>query len=86
MPEYINKQQTLEKAKTLQGETFGSVLIVNEIEKTDGIDIVFCKECKYHKTHTCAITGEQTIFCDYSTTHEVVEPTHYCSYEKRGEK
>ena len=47
MPEYINKQELLEKAKEHQNNPFGISVLIAEIEKADGVDIVFCKECKY---------------------------------------
>ena len=42
-----------------------------------------CEKCKYRKTHTCAITGTVTLFCDYGEKPVVVEPTHYCGYGER---
>lgn len=48
MPEYINKQQILEKAKSLQGNLFGAVAIVREIEKADVVEVPCkCEECKH---------------------------------------
>ena len=44
---YINKQQILDRAKSLQGSPFGAVAIVQRIENAEGVDIVFCKECKH---------------------------------------
>ena len=44
---YIEKEPLLEKAKSLQGNLFGAVAIVREIENADGVDIVFCNECKH---------------------------------------
>lgn len=39
MPEYINKQEILEKAKSHQGSPFGASLIIREIEKADTVEI-----------------------------------------------
>ena len=47
----------------------------------DYVKVVRCSECKYRITHTCAITGIKTLFCDYAYGNKpVVEPTHYCGY------
>lgn len=40
MPEHINKQQLLKKAKSHQGNPFGVPLIIAEIEKADAVDLV----------------------------------------------
>ena len=47
MPEYINKQEILEKAKSHQGNPFGIPAIIKAIENTKGVEIVRCKDCKY---------------------------------------
>lgn len=52
-----------------------------ELTTTDVAEVVRCKDCKYRITHTCAITGIKTLFCDYAYGNKpVVEPTHYCGY------
>ena len=53
--------------------------------KADFVEVVRCEECKYRKTHTCAITGTKTLFCDYGVKPVVVEPTHYCGYGERSD-
>lgn len=45
-----------------------------------------CKKCKYHTTHTCAITGIETMFCEYGVKPVPVKPTHYCGYGERRQK
>ena len=47
------------------------------------VEVVRCEKCKYRTTHTCAITGIKTLFCDYGNKPVVVEPTHYCGYGER---
>ena len=42
-----------------------------------------CEKCKYKRTHTCAITGIKTFFCDYGVNPVAVEPTHFCGYGER---
>ena len=52
--------------------------------KADFVEVVRCEKCKYCVTHTCAITGIKTLFCDYGEKPAMVHPTHFCSYgEKR---
>lgn len=51
--------------------------------KADFVEVVRCEKCKYRITHTCAITGTKTLFCDYGEKPVVVEPTHYCGYGER---
>ena len=83
MPEYINKQELLEKAKSIQGKLWGDVLIVNAIENADGVDIVFCKECKHYTQK--GISG----VCKVYSTNQVegiVLKDHFCSYGERREK
>ena len=41
MPEYINKQQILEKAKQHQNSPFAASLIIAEIEKAEGVEVNF---------------------------------------------
>lgn len=86
---YIEKEPLLEKAKSLQGNLFGAVAIVREIEKADGIDIVFCKECKYSDKGVC--THIENITHSYDCDDNVydhyiyVSPEHFCSYGVRGD-
>lgn len=57
MPEYINKQQILEKAKKHLNNPFGASLIIAEIEKADE-DLVRCKDCKdYAENILCIGVG-----------------------------
>lgn len=42
---YIKKQPLLDKCKSLAKSPFASALMLAEIEKAEGTDIVFCKEC-----------------------------------------
>ena len=51
--------------------------------QADFVEVVRCEICKYCKTHTCAITGKETLFCDYGNTPVAVEPEHFCSYGER---
>ena len=51
--------------------------------KSDFVEVVRCEKCKYSIIHTCAITGIETLFCDYGNIPVAVEPTHFCSYGKR---
>lgn len=48
--------------------------------KADYAEVVRCEKCKYRTTHTCAITGIKTLFCEYGEKPFAVEPTHYCGY------
>ena len=47
------------------------------------VEAIRCRACKYSKIHTCAITGTETLFCDYGEKPVAVEPTHYCGYGER---
>lgn len=49
----------------------------------DVVEVCRCGNCKYCTTHTCAITGIKTLFCEYGNKPVVVEPTHYCGYGER---
>ena len=51
--------------------------------KADFVEVVRCEKCKYCVTHTCAITGIKTLFCDYGEKPAMVHPTHFCSYGKK---
>ena len=49
MPEYIERESLLEKAKELSGGSFSTPLIISAIEdapKVDVVEVVRCKECK----------------------------------------
>ena len=52
--------------------------------KADFVEVVRCGKCKYCVTHTCAITGIKTLFCDYGEKPAMVHPTHFCSYGERA--
>ena len=52
--------------------------------KADFVEVVRCEKCKYCVTHTCAITGIKTLFCDYGEKPAMVHPTHFCSYGERA--
>lgn len=56
---------------------------LNMQSTADVVEVVRCKDCIYRKIHTCAITGIETLFCDYGQKPVAVEPTHYCSYGER---
>ena len=93
MPEYINKQELLEKAKSLQGKLWGDVLIVNAIENAEGVDIVFCKECEYWQKYNNTAGAGDCLRKEYSFTYgnertfnPITMPTHFCSYGERKEK
>ena len=47
---YIKKQPLLDKCKSLAGGAFSTPLIIEAIEKAEGLDIVFCKECIHRST------------------------------------
>lgn len=94
MAEYIKRETLLkavEKMDRLDKETNtnyeydkeGYILLIQNAPTADVAEVVRCGKCKYHKTHTCAITGIETLFCDYGNTPVAVEPTHYCSYGER---
>ena len=57
-----------------------------EIHSEDVEEVCRCEKCKFKKIHTCAITGVETLFCDYGATPVAVEPNHYCGYGERGEE
>ena len=73
---------------TLENE-WGYEGMREDLEKLPTADVVEvpcrCEKCKYCITHTCAITGIKTLFCDYEgiTKPFVVEPTHFCGYGER---
>ena len=54
-----------------------------ELPTADVVEVARCEKCKYRKTHTCAITGIETLFCDYGDKPIAVQPTHFCSYGER---
>ena len=54
-----------------------------KIPTADVVEVVRCEKCNYRITHTCPITGTETLFCDYGKKPVAVEPTHYCSYGER---
>ena len=89
MAKYYNAETLLEFVKqntpNIDGETTMECVerAIKEAPTADVVEVVRCKKCKCVKTHTCPITGIKTLFCDYSTTPEVVEPTHYCGYGER---
>ena len=83
--DYISKSELVGNLDRFAPEHF-IPLIRTLIEKqptADVVEVVRCGKCKYHMTHTCAITGIETLFCDYGNTPVAVEPTHYCSYGER---
>ena len=92
MPEYINKQELLDKVKSSQGKTFGDALIVAEIENADGVDIVFCKDCKkFIKKGEEFLNNDIFGVCEKSRTGffddgEEVYGNDFCSYGERKEK
>lgn len=51
--------------------------------KSEVVEVVRCKHCSYRKTHICAITGAQTLFCDYWDKPYPIEEEHYCGYGTR---
>ena len=55
-----------------------------EAPTADVVEVVRCEKCKYCVTHTCAITGIKTLFCDYGEKPAMVHPTHFCSYGERA--
>ena len=57
---YIVKELLLEKAKRLQGNPFGAVAIVREIEKVDAFEIVRCKDCIYCENMKCTELKDNT--------------------------
>ena len=92
MPEYINKQQILEKAKSLQRNLFGAVAIVREIEKADGLDLVMCSQCKHWKR----ICKDPLFGKDYGYCHNndfpfmcegrpATSEDDFCCYGERGD-
>ena len=80
MPEYINKQELLEKAKEHQNNPFGISVLIAEIENAKGVDIVFCKECKHW-------VNEHGGFCSasYGLSEINNENQDFCSYGERRE-
>lgn len=82
MPEYINKQQILEKAREHQNNPFGISVLIAEIEKSKGIDIVFCKECEYWWFREKRCSNAEYTCCDDSIA---TSPTHFCGYGERRE-
>lgn len=53
--------------------------------KAKFVEVVRCKDCIYGRIRACAITGAETLFCEYGIKPIAVEPMHYCSYGKRKE-
>lgn len=81
MPEYIDKQQLLEKAKAHQSSLFGIPLIIREIEKAEGIEIVRCKYCNHGHWYQEAYHGKPIYYCD--RTDLQVGKYDFCSYGER---
>ena len=83
MPEYINKQQILEKAKEHQNNPFGISVLIAEIENAKGVDIVFCKECKkWTPQHTCKEFTADRLPLRGKITF-VTDADDFCSYGER---
>ena len=57
----------------------------NSAKVADVVEVVRCKECAYGRIQTCAITGTETLLCEYWIKSDAVDPMHYCSYGKRKE-
>ena len=79
--EYLERETLLRNAKKLQGNLFGAVLIISEIENmpaADVIEVVHCKDCKHYQEWddgslpTCRMWTDQW---DMPT-----EPNGYCHY------
>ena len=71
---------------TNEAINLGLSLAMRTARKTptaDVVEVVRCEKCKYCVTHTCAITGIKTLFCDYGEKPAMVHPTHFCSYGKK---
>lgn len=89
MAEFYNVETLLDFVKQntphIDGETTKKCVerAIKEAPTADVVEVVRCGKCKYHKTHTCAITGIEILFCDYGNTVVEVEPTHFCSYGER---
>lgn len=92
MPEYINKQQLLKKAKAHQGSPFGVPLIIEEIEKAEGAEVKCrCKDCKHYRRYgrTSLLFEGKNIQCGWCVLRAKADEEHrmlpfdFCSYGER---
>lgn len=89
MPEYIERESLLKKAKEMSGGSFSTPLIISAIEKApeeDVVEVVRCKDCEQLTVH-----NSPTLYAYCEKTHLRFEPfktdtrTHFCSHGKRKE-
>lgn len=82
---YIEKEPLLEKAKSLQGNLFGAVAIVREIEKADVVEVVRCEKCKYGEVAVFSrtIDGEERKACYCNLENKVTSVDWYCPSGER---
>lgn len=71
MAEYIRKKQALDVVEE------GCGLCGEEIKSIEGIEIIFCKECKYFDRHSCVcvhasgvVEPEDDGFCNFGKAKE----------------
>lgn len=83
MSKYIDKDRVLEYIIFgVVGKDITCGELTRAIESIPTIDIVRCKECKYHKTRR----GDDLIFCDAHCDTEMpfrVEPDGFCNLGAR---
>jgi hypothetical protein len=92
MARYIDADKLLKTIEIHSGRNFKLWIpqeyewLIKDIKNAPTADVqevCRCEKCKYHITHTCAITGIETLFCDCGVKPVAVEPTHFCGYGER---
>lgn len=90
MPEYIEREALLEKAKELASGSFSTPLIISAIEKTptaDVVEVVRCKDCEHKKEiPDCQkeLYSSSCVACSYHSGL-IMDGNDFCSYGKRKE-
>ena len=51
---------------------------------SDLVEVVRCKDCKYSKTTTDPIAGQEVRVCDWDIRPRPVSDEHYCGYGEKG--
>lgn len=83
MPEYIEKEPLLLKAKELQGELYATPLIVEAIKNAptaDVVEVVRCKDCKYHEEDETGVWCSRVL-----NSHKTVED-NFCKFGAKMDK
>lgn len=51
--------------------------------KSDFVEVVRCRDCKYCESHICGFVGEKLLSCSYLPEAYAVEQNHFCGYGER---